>query len=174
MNENQELVDWVESNANESLKFSLGVTESLLKDATLLLNILLAGVGGSLAFLIPQLQAEKIQWLAYAIGASGIYLALVGALLLHKVIRTADLQTPGSLPSSLYQPEFSLVEMKIAENENIEIKRGRALKRNTHMARWLDRCRYLTLATPVVFILTALAFSFHPEVLVAICARQGV
>jgi len=167
---NAELVDWVESNANEALKFSLSVTESLLKDAGSLLNILIAGVGGSMAFLIPQLQSGSIGWLAVAISASGIYLAIVGALLLHKVIRTGEFQTPGTLLSSLFQPEFSLVEMKIAENENIEIKRGKALKRNIIMAKSLDFCRCLTLATPLVFILSGLVFH-HFSAPVAIFSR---
>lgn len=170
MENNAELVDWVELNANEALKFSLSVTESLLKDAGSLLNILIAGVGGSLAFLVPQLQSGSIGWLAIAISASGVYLSIVGALLLHKVIRTADLQTPGNLPSSLFQPKFSLTDLKIAENKNIEIKRGRALNRNIQMALWMDKCRYLTLATPVVFILSGLVF-YHLSVLAAIFSR---
>lgn len=170
MDKEIELVNWVESNANEALKFSLGVTESLLKDAGSLLNILIAGVGGALAFLIPQLQGGSIGWLAVAIGSSGIYLAITGAVLLHKVIRTTDLQSVGNLPSALYQPKYSLIDLKVAENENIEIKRGRALNRNILMAKWLDSCRYLTLATPIVFIASGLVF-YHLSELVAIFSR---
>lgn len=154
---NKKLLDWVEQNANEALKFSLSVTESLLKDATFLLNILIAGIGGAITLTASIFHGGGDLLLAVPAGVSGLYLVFVGYVLLHKVIRTADFFGPGNLPSNLYQPKHSLLDLKEAELMNVEIKKDSNSRRNTNMAQWLDRCRYMTLLTPLVFIAAGLA-----------------
>lgn len=153
----EKLIDWVEANANQTLRFSLDVAESLLKDATFLLNVLIAGAGGSFALVVSLLRDCGNHWLAVPVAASGFYLAIIGWVLLAKVIRTADFHGLGNLPSNLYQPKYSLLDLKEAELANIETKNVANSNRNAKMAQWLDRCRCMALLTPVVFIAAGLA-----------------
>lgn len=46
----EKLLDWVEKNAQENLRFRLQNAESLAKDSASALAIALAGMGGALAF----------------------------------------------------------------------------------------------------------------------------
>lgn len=155
------LIDWVEKLGLENLKARLATGDMLLTQANQLLTILLAGMGGSLAYgtrvLTPT--AGMIEWGA---AITSLWLAAIAGTLAHRCIATRETQVQYNEPGNMYRPDLghSLPEVKVFENTNIQTRIESTKRRNSTVAYWLDRCRYATAATPIIFALAAAATYF--------------
>lgn len=162
------VLDWAEKAGLENLKFRLQNAETLAKEAATTLTVLLAGMSGSLAYAVKYFEpaAPSIQ-MAVGSGALSAWLMLLSAMLVHFCIKTLPLPTPTNEPANLYQPEFTLDLMRAVELKNIQVRIEQATTRNAEVATWLDRIRYCAVASPLVFVISALGATVHWPALVA-------
>lgn len=148
-------IDWAEKAGLENLKGRLATGDVLLTQANQLLTLLFAGVGGALVignkiFTTP----GPVEWGAMV---SAMWLAVIAILLTLRCIATRWTQAPYNEPKHLYPGprEYTLLELREFELDNIQERIQLMKTRNQSVAYWLDRCRYLTAATPLVYALGA-------------------
>lgn len=155
----KELIDYAERMGLENLRSRLQVVETLARESNALLMILLAGIGGSLAYAVKGIENAAICSLTAGSVAFCAWLMGTAGLLVYFCIMTDDLQTPTNEPMNLYQPEYTVEEIRAVELRNIDSRIKLTIARNQRVAFWLDRVRIMAIASPVVFAITAIAWA---------------
>ncbi|MES9830527.1 MAG: hypothetical protein ABW201_19915 [Candidatus Thiodiazotropha sp.] len=153
-----DLLTYAETAGMENLRFRIQNSEVLAKEAASTLAIILAGMGGSLAFAAKGLEQTTPSSFVFGAISLALWLMIVGGILVKFCILTQDLQAPTNEPANLYQTEYSIEEIRIAELKNIQSRIQKATTRNHKVAAWLDRCRLLSLASPLIFAIPAFFF----------------
>jgi len=148
----KELLDWVEKNALENLRARLQNAEVLARESAAALTLALAGVGGGLAYGIKALEGGSPAPWAVALWVTVGWLALCASLVLVRCIQSRDLELPTNSPRNLWQPTFDVDALREVELEKIQGRIDRTAERNRQVACWLDRCRLMMVATPVVYL----------------------
>lgn len=159
-----EFLKWVEQAGAENMKFRVQSAEQLAKDANTTLTLLLAGVGGALAFVAKTLQGPNHpspSVLAGA-GALALWFMLLAVLTLHYCVQTRAFPAPTNEPKNLYQPKFALIDLREVELNNLQERIEQLTKRNDGVATRLDRVRYACAAAPIVFLIAAVASARWP------------
>ncbi len=156
-----ERIDWVEKAALENAKFGIGVTDALAKGAETLLALLLAALGGAVAYLVKALEVGLV-WTPLVVGVVALtaWWMLLGGVLMHRCIMSDALHGPCSDPCKLHGAHldaYSFEQVRAFElartQERIDANRAR----NARNAYWLDRCRLAFLASPLIGLGAALA-----------------
>jgi hypothetical protein len=129
----------------------------LAKDASTTLTILLAGIGGALAYVVKGLEVRPIAALTFGAGVFAIWLMLAAIVLMVQCIVTTALPAPTNEPKNLYQKEFGLDQLREAELRNLQERISQTTARNHRVAAWLDRVRLFAIVSPVVLAIAALA-----------------
>ncbi|MEW8072926.1 MAG: hypothetical protein AB2826_21120 [Candidatus Thiodiazotropha sp.] len=150
-----DLLTYAETAGLENLRFRIQNSEVLAKEAASTLTIILAGMGGSLAFAANGLEQTMPSSLTIGAAALALWLMFVGCLLVVFCMLTTELQAPTNEPDNLYQTGYSVEEIRRAELNNIQDRIKLATARNRRVAGWLDRCRLLSLVSPVIFAIPA-------------------
>lgn len=149
------LIDWAENAALENLKARLAAIDHLSAQANSLLQLLLVGMGGSLAYGVKVFEPATVSPLVAGSFAVSLWLAWVGAVLIVKCIMTQEQPVAHNSPKNLYQPEmltqYSPEEWRKFELDNQQGRIDAVKRLNWSMAWWLDRCRLAAIATPLVF-----------------------
>lgn len=162
-----DLLDWAEETGLENLKAHHQTADLLQKQAVTTLTVLLAGATGGLAYAIKGAEYGSLWW-AIGSAAFSFYLYLLCALTVFKTLTVKEFPMLHNEPRNLYQPEYSLNSIKEVEIENIQERIQQAVARNKLTAGWLNRIRYAAVASPLVFLITAvlvvLALSSGPAV----------
>jgi len=148
----KELLDWAEKAALENLKFRLQTCEALAKDAGTTLTILLAGLGGTLAYAMKGAEASATSALTVGAGVMAFWLMIVAAVLIVKCIMTAPIWPPTNEPKNLYQKNYALDDLREVELENVQQRIEQTAERNINTAMWLDRVRLMAVASPLIFL----------------------
>jgi hypothetical protein len=154
-----ELLDWAEKAGLENLQFRLQNAETLAKEAASTLVILLAGMGGAMAYAVKGFEQETPTALAIGAAALSVWLMIVGGLLVVFCMLTTSLPTPTNEPMNLYQKNFSLEAIREVELRNLQERIKQTAARNHRVAAWLDRTRLLALASPLIFTIAAAAWA---------------
>lgn len=153
-----ELIEWAEKAGLENLRFRLQNSEILAKEASSTLTILLAGMGGSLAYAAKGFEQASLDPLAIGAVALAAWLMITGCLLVTFCMLTTSLPVPTNEPRNLYQKEFAIEVVREVELHNIQERITQTIARNHRVAAWLDRTRLLLLGSPVIFAIAALAW----------------
>lgn len=163
----QERIDYlklVEQHAKENAEFGIASADKLYKDASTLLNMLIAGIGGGIA-LIVQLskQSEFIYSLVCGIVVVTAYLTAIAIVLMVTCIKTRKVYAPTNTPKNLLAAldkkyndmgiESALLGILHAMDSTIDKNR----QSNEVIALWLGRCRMATVLTPLVFLVTSVS-----------------
>ncbi|MCU7933702.1 MAG: hypothetical protein KZQ99_02340 [Candidatus Thiodiazotropha sp. (ex Dulcina madagascariensis)] len=151
----KDLLTYAEEAGMENLRFRIQNSEVLAKEAASTLTIILAGMGGSLAYAAKGLEHTPPSSLVLGAAALALWLMIVGCLLVVFCMLTTELQVPTNEPTNLYQAKYSIEKIRIAELKNIQARIEKATMRNQRVAVWLDRCRLLFLASPLIFAIPA-------------------
>lgn len=149
-------LQFVENQANANARYGVDVAESLLKDAGTLLNILIAGIGGSIAITVQFLQNHGTIRLTLLFGLIALYLMMIATVLVTKCIKTRYIYPPASEPKNLLPENYEQFNLEDALHGSLLAMQSMMEKNrveNTKIAVWLDGCRFALLATPIVFIL---------------------
>ncbi|MDX8383076.1 MAG: hypothetical protein R8M45_03275 [Ghiorsea sp.] len=147
------LIDYAEQTALENIRFRLANTETLAKDATNTLHILLASMAACFAYVVKLFEAGGNIGLLSSMLMLLLWLLIAAVLLLLKCIMSGDLPTPTNTPENIYQPEYTLNAIREVELDNIQARITKISSRNHHTALWLDRVRLMLLLSPVLTVL---------------------
>jgi hypothetical protein len=168
-----ELLGWAEAAGAANMNFRLACTESLAKEASTTLTILLTGLGGALAFAAKGMDGGHLSaTLFYGAAGLALWFMLLSVLLVHFCVRTAPIPAPTNEPMNLYQPAYDWVALREAELRNLQERIDQVAARNIRVAAWLDRIRYMAAAAPLGFAIPALAVARWPA-LGALVAAAG-
>lgn len=144
-----EMLEWVEKQALENLRFHIQTAEQLAKDANATLTLLLAGVGGLVAYLVKLLESKAdVIWLA-AVGGFVMTLSVLAAALIFYCLKTVPIDAPTNEPRNIFQPDFTLEAIREVELGNIQLRIDQVIKRNIRVATWLDHIRLLAVCSPI-------------------------
>lgn len=149
-----DLLDWVEQAALENLRGRRANADYLQKEGVTTLTIFLAGCGGGIAYSVKGFESGDL-WLAFGGTAFTVYLFILSALLVCKVLKVGSIPALYNEPRHLYQKEYSLPVMREAELKNIQKRITEAVSRNNRVADWLNRLRLLSLLSPLVLASTS-------------------
>ena len=153
----KEMLDWAEKAGAENIKFRLQNAEILAKDASTMLTILLAGIGGALTYVIKGLEVRPISALTFGTGVFAAWLMFAAIVLMLQCIVTTALPAPTNEPKNLYQKEFDLDQLREVELRNLQERIAQTTARNHRVAAWLDRVRLLAIFSPVILAVAVLA-----------------
>lgn len=148
----EKLLDWVEKNALENLRFRIQNAETLAKDASSTLTLALAAMGGALAYGVKGLEGGTVTPLIGGTLASTAWLAICAMVIVFRCLQSRELVAPTNEPGNIFQPEHSLDDLRRVELRNIQGRIEQATARNQAVAFWLDRCRLMLALTPAVFL----------------------
>lgn len=150
--------EWIERNAIENLKGRTATADTLAKEASTTLTVLLAGIGGSLAYAIKALEGDVTYAGVAATVACG-WLVLLSALLVHFCMMVRPIPAVYSQPAGLLKRREAGASFEIwryGELLNIEDRIQEAITRNRRVATKLNLVRTLAYLTPVVVAVFAL------------------
>ncbi|MBL7005120.1 MAG: hypothetical protein ISR69_13970 [Gammaproteobacteria bacterium] len=157
----EQLLDWVEAQAYENLKFRITCLENILKECNTTLTILLAGVGASAAYAFKMLDSGSAEmWLIAGIIGLCFYFLILSALLITKCIKIDEIQVPTNEPDNLYQPNFDIIKLREIELKNVQARINKAAARNLRVANWLNKIRMLILISPAAFLLASVFYLY--------------
>jgi hypothetical protein len=147
----RELIDWVEKQALENLRFRIQDAENISKESNTTLTILLAALGGGIAYTAKLLEADSEQTVVVAMATTLVYIAVLCAVLLQKCMKIVAMPVPTNEPRNLFQKRFSLDAIREVELSNVQARIDEAVARNDASAAWLNRVRFLAILAPLVF-----------------------
>lgn len=153
-----DLLDWAEKAGLENIRFRLQNAETLAKDTSSTLTMLLAGMAGALAYAVKGFEVQPITQLVFGAAVLSAWLMLIATLLMVKCILTTSLPAPTNEPKNLYQKEFALDLLREVELRNLQERIVQTTARNHRVAAWLDRVRLSAVASPLVFLLAAVVW----------------
>lgn len=154
-----EVLDWAEKAGAENIRFRLQNAETLAKDASSTLTILLAGMAGALAYAVKGFEVTPISSLTFGAAALSAWLMLLAIVLVLQCIVTTELPTPTNEPKNLNQAGFALDALREVELRNLQERISQITVRNHRVAGWLDRVRLCATASPLVFAIAAWAWA---------------
>jgi hypothetical protein len=146
---------WVKEEARANADFQISCADAMEKQASTLLNFLLAGAGGALAYAVNLTATQDVAWLQAAMAATSLWLFFVAAILLMRVLWSRPIYGPANDPKNLeaaYEMQLADALAFDLEQRQSCIENNRA--RNDTVGIWLNICRSLAIATPLVFIAT--------------------
>ena len=152
-----DLIDWVEEQALENLRFHIQSAELIAKEANTTLTLLLAGVGGASAYVVKLLEPGHPVWLLAAAIAFGITLLCLSGWLIHGCMKIEIIHAPTNEPRNIFQPEFTLISIKKVEFGNLQVRIDQTAARNARVADRLNRIRLCALLTPLIAAVVGLA-----------------
>lgn len=153
-----DLIDYAEKAGLENIRFRLQNSETLAKEASSTLTVLLAGMGGSLAYAAKLFEEGTPSALMVGAAAVSAWLMVASILLVVFCMLTTSLPSPTNEPSNLYQKAFALEAIREVELRNLDERIKEVAARNHRVAAWLDRARLLAVSSPIVFAISALAW----------------
>lgn len=154
--------DYIEAEAKANFAFHLACAETLAKEANVLLTVLLTGAGASFGYVISLMEKGAPQWLMHGLGTVSIYLFAIAALTTWKCLWVDVMYPPANEPKNLNQTNLSIAAVRRSELKNKQTYIDKNRDRNDGVADWLNRCRMLAAATPLVFAVAALASFLYP------------
>ena len=148
-----ELLDLAEKAGIENLKARIGSAEVLAKEAGNTITIVLAGMGGSLAYAVKLFEPGFVASSVWGAAAVCAWLALISGSLVTRCLLVGEIMPVYNEPKNLYQPALRLtvIEVREYELENIQARITQTIALNWYIAKWLNRLRQAAAATPLIF-----------------------
>lgn len=148
-------LEWIEKQAQESLKSRFATADLLAKEAQTTLTVLLAGVGGSAAYAAKIFESAAPGPIAIASAVVSAYLVALCILLVLRCMMFQSFPALSQDPKNLMHPAYSLEEIREEEVKNIGERIAEAKEINDERAKRLNRFRIAAALSPVVFVVTA-------------------
>ena len=148
-------LEWIEKQAQESLKSRFATADLLAKEAQTTLTVLLAGVGGSAAYAAKIFESSTPGPVAIASAAVCAYLIALCVLLVLRCMMFQSFPALSQDPKNLMHPAYSLDEIREEELKNIGERIAEAKEINDERAKRLNGFRIAAALSPVVFVVAA-------------------
>lgn len=157
MDKNIELIKWINEQAALASEFSLKVSDDLEGQANTLLNLLLIGAGGALAYAINLIESNTTAWLLWGMMGSSVWLFLIAGTVTYKCLWCKDQYGPANDPGNLLKADgdYGLDDVMRFELEHRQSAIVKNRQRNLNVSRWLNAARAMAAFTPVLFGISA-------------------
>lgn len=152
-----EILKWIEPQALESLKSRFQTAEILAREAQTTLTVLLAAIGGSAAYAAKILEDDPASSIEKAAAATCIYMIILALVLVYKCMMFRSYPAAYQDPINLMQPNHTLHQLREAELKNIHDRITEAASINASRANSLNRIRFATALSPLIFAAIGLA-----------------
>jgi hypothetical protein len=149
-------LEWIEKQAQESLKSRFATADLLAKEAQTTLTVLLAGVGGSAAYAAKIFESTTPGPIAIASAVVCAYLVALCILLVLRCMMFQSFPALSQDPKNLMHPTYSLDAIREEEVKNIGERIAEAKEKNDVRAKRLNGFRIAAALSPVVFVVTAM------------------
>lgn len=159
MDDNEKMLEWSEQMAMENLRGHLASVDAIKKETVITLSVLFAALAGCLAYLGQHVDGKQLQPVAWGALGAAVWLFGVCAALVVRCLRIADVPAITNSGRTLYQPEYTLAQIRKVELGNIDERSEQARQRAVSDSDWLNRLRVVALLAPLAF---AAGFAFAP------------
>lgn len=148
------VLEWAEALGIANMKQRDETAKWLKTQAASTLTVLLAGVGGSLAYAarIAQGAGGPVEWGA---AAFCVWLMACSVALVLKCLMVDEFPAVWNEPANLAVPGFTVNQLREHEIANLQRRIRNAVTVNDTLARWLNRVRAAAVASPAAFLLGA-------------------
>lgn len=148
-----ETLDWIERAALENMRGHLQSADTLAKEATTTLTILLAALSGAFGYALTD-----SDYRVSAVALTG-YLFVLCAMLVTRCMKIGEFPATTNEPRNLNQEGFPLDALRKVELRNIQDRIDQAARRNAITAQWLNRVRIGAICSPIIFAATTSAMA---------------
>jgi hypothetical protein len=142
-----DLIEWVEKAAADNLRERIEIAAMIQREANTTLTLLLSGAGASLIFAAHTGSNELA--IARAALVVSAYLFLIGGLLVRECLGLIAYPASSNEPKNLNNKDYAFEQMREWELENIQARIDQAVVINEHRSKWLNRCRYIAMLSPL-------------------------
>lgn len=146
------LIDFIESEAKVNAAFHVANSEALAKEGNTLLSLLLAGAGGLSAYFVALAGKDVPTWQLAGVGGAAAYLFILAGLTLWSCLWVRPIWPPANEPANFPLEGFDVDAVRIGEIPNRQACITANRERNDSIGMWLNRCRALAAATPIIAI----------------------
>lgn len=152
-----DLLDFIETEARANAAFHITNADNLTKESNTLLNLLLAGAGGSLALAAGLLQKTTPvpMWQVWSAGAASAYLFALAGLVIWRCLWVQDIWPPANEPKNFPLTGYTADELREFDLHNKQACSDQNRERNEKVGVWLNKCRAFSAGTPLVIALAA-------------------
>lgn len=148
-------LEWIEKQAQESLKARFATNEIIAKDAQTTLTVLLAGIGGSAAYAAKIFELGPAGPIEVAAAVVCVYFVILAVILVWFCMMFRSYPALYQNPENLMHPECSLDAIRQAEIENMEVRIKEAAQLNAERAKRLNWLRIALIVSPFMFVVAA-------------------
>jgi hypothetical protein len=149
------LIDFIESEAKANAAFHIANGEAMAKEGNTLLGLLLAGAGGMAAYFVGLAGKGAPNWQLAGVGGAATYLFIVAGLTLWSCLWVRPIWPPANEPANFPLDGFDVDAVRIGDLPNRQACITANRERNDSVGMWLNRCRALAAATPIIAIACA-------------------
>lgn len=149
---NKELIETVESEARLLIRSQVENRVVLERSRDILINMLLAGAGGSLALAVSLFDNGSESWLFYGVLLISVYLFSLCSLLVLGNRKAHSFLPMGNQPDTLYRDEYKnmdITNFKELYLETMQQVISDNRENNYGFSRWLNVIRLMASATPL-------------------------
>jgi len=150
-----EVLQWAEELGLEHMEYRHETAERLAKEGGTTLTLLLAGIGGSLAYAVKVAEPGGRGGVEVGAVAFCVYLVVVAVALTWWCLIVRNLPAIRNEPGNLAQKGHSIDELREVELENMQERIDETRKRNDVVAQRLNLARIAAACSPLVFVLAA-------------------
>lgn len=158
----KDVADWISEQAKASAAFQVSCADALERQGSALLNLLLAGGAGALAYAVNLAEKGAALWQQGGMAGTALWLFALAGVLLMRGLWSREIYGPANDPANLVKA----YDMPLAEaikhelgNRQFCIEHNRS--RNNAVGYWLNLCRGGAAMTPLVFAFSAWAVAAY-------------
>jgi len=148
-------LEWIERQAQESLKARFATAESVAKETQTTLTVLLAGIGGSAAYAAKIFGAGPSGPIEIAAAVVCVYFVALAVILVVVCMMFRSYPALHQNPENLMHPAYSIDEIREEEVNNLGIRIKEAAEINAKRAKHLNRLRIAISLSPFLFAAAA-------------------
>jgi hypothetical protein len=148
-------LEWIEKAGIENMKAHHACADVLAKDAGTTLTLLLAGIGGALAYATKAIDVHSWNWLSVGATVFTLWLVALSWYLVNSCLMATPIPQIYNEPKNLNVPDMEFDYLRRAELSGLQLRIEEAGSRNGLLARRLNLTRRLAVASPLIFILSS-------------------
>ncbi len=146
-----EVIEWAAAVGTENLKARFASRAAMTSEAATTLTVLLAGIGGSLAYAV---KVFELDFSRVPVGAAVlcVYLCVAAALLVWKCMMTRSVPAEFNEPDNLMIPAAKKISILAGSIKGLNARILEVAALNCQKAFWLNVVRLMAIGSPAVFV----------------------
>jgi hypothetical protein len=153
-----ERLKWAEENGLKNLQEKFTTADNVGKEAQTTLTYVLAGMGGTFAYVLPGLE-RKLDTLLFGAIILCIYFVVLGIYLVRKTFLISDYPSPYQEAENLLErPDLSLDELRHGEILNMTARLAKSQEWIEKKVKAINRVRVALVLSPVPFVAACALF----------------